>query len=105
MDAECAYRVLERFADTSLIEVRLHTGKRNQIRIQARLRGHTLVGETALRVRARRAAADRRSRGRRCTRTGWRSGIRPMTGRSSSRRLCRTICLDLLTTLRETARR
>ena len=31
---------------TSLIEVRLHTGKRNQIRIQARLRGHTLVGET-----------------------------------------------------------
>jgi 23S rRNA pseudouridine1911/1915/1917 synthase len=38
--------VLERFAGTSLIEVRLHTGKRNQIRIQARLRGHTLVGET-----------------------------------------------------------
>jgi 23S rRNA pseudouridine1911/1915/1917 synthase len=39
------YRVLETFADTSLIEVRLHTGKRNQIRLQARLRGHTLVGE------------------------------------------------------------
>jgi len=46
VDAECAYRVLERFAGASLIEVRLHTGKRNQIRIQARLRGHTLVGET-----------------------------------------------------------
>jgi 23S rRNA pseudouridine1911/1915/1917 synthase len=45
MDAICEYRVLERFAGTSLIEVRLHTGKRNQIRIQARLRGHTLVGE------------------------------------------------------------
>src|SRR5216117_1121496 len=44
-DAESYYKVLERFADTSLIEVRLHTGKRNQIRIQARLRGHTLVGE------------------------------------------------------------
>ena len=44
-DAECNYKVLESFADTSLIEVRLHTGKRNQIRIQARLRGHTLVGE------------------------------------------------------------
>jgi 23S rRNA pseudouridine1911/1915/1917 synthase len=40
------YRVIEAFRDTSLIEVRLHTGKRNQIRIQARLRGHTLVGET-----------------------------------------------------------
>ncbi|HLG56768.1 MAG TPA: RluA family pseudouridine synthase [Vicinamibacterales bacterium] len=39
------YRVLESFAETSLIEVRLQTGKRNQIRIQARLRGHTLVGE------------------------------------------------------------
>jgi 23S rRNA pseudouridine1911/1915/1917 synthase len=31
--------------ELSLIEVRLRTGKRNQIRIQARLRGHTLVGE------------------------------------------------------------
>jgi 23S rRNA pseudouridine1911/1915/1917 synthase len=39
------YRVVERFATTSLVEVRLETGKRNQIRIQARLRGHTLVGE------------------------------------------------------------
>lgn len=44
-EAVCAYRVVEEFADTSLIEVRLETGKRNQIRIQARLRGHTLVGE------------------------------------------------------------
>jgi len=39
------YRVLESFRDTSLIEVRLQSGRRNQIRIQARLRGHTLVGE------------------------------------------------------------
>jgi RluA family pseudouridine synthase len=39
------YRVLESYRDTSLIEVRLRTGRRNQIRIQARLRGHTLVGE------------------------------------------------------------
>ena len=44
-DAVCAYRVVEHFRDTSLLEVRLETGKRNQIRIQARLRGHTLVGE------------------------------------------------------------
>ena len=27
------------------IEIRLRTGRRNQIRIQSRLRGHTLVGE------------------------------------------------------------
>ena len=39
------YRVVERLGEGSLIEVRLVTGKRNQIRIQARLRGHTLVGE------------------------------------------------------------
>jgi 23S rRNA pseudouridine1911/1915/1917 synthase len=44
-DAICEYRVVERYGTTSLIEVRLVTGKRNQIRIQARLRGHTLVGE------------------------------------------------------------
>ena len=39
------YRVLEKLARASLIEVQLVTGRRNQIRIQARLRGHTLVGE------------------------------------------------------------
>ena len=39
------YRVVESFGDASLIEVRLHTGKRNQIRIQAALRGHGLIGE------------------------------------------------------------
>jgi 23S rRNA pseudouridine1911/1915/1917 synthase len=45
MEAVSEYHVLERFRDASLIEVRLQTGRRNQIRIQARLRGHTLVGE------------------------------------------------------------
>jgi 23S rRNA pseudouridine1911/1915/1917 synthase len=44
-DAISAYRVVERFRQASLVEVRLVTGKRNQIRLQARLRGHTLVGE------------------------------------------------------------
>jgi 23S rRNA pseudouridine1911/1915/1917 synthase len=44
-DAVCRYETLERFAAASLVEVRLETGKRNQIRLQARLRGHTLVGE------------------------------------------------------------
>jgi 23S rRNA pseudouridine1911/1915/1917 synthase len=39
------YRVLERFRRAALIEVRLTTGKRNQIRIQAGLRGHELLGE------------------------------------------------------------
>jgi 23S rRNA pseudouridine1911/1915/1917 synthase len=44
-EAIAEYRVLEDFVETALIEVRLRTGKRNQIRLQARLRGHTLVGE------------------------------------------------------------
>ena len=44
-EAISRYRVLEPLAGASLIEVSLVTGKRNQIRIQARLRGHTLVGE------------------------------------------------------------
>jgi len=45
VEAISEYRVLEAFASTSFIEVRLRTGRRNQIRLQARLRGHTLVGE------------------------------------------------------------
>ena len=44
-EAISQYKVLEKLAGAALIEVRLVTGKRNQIRIQARLRGHTLVGE------------------------------------------------------------
>lgn len=44
-EAISEYRVVEAFRDASLVEVRLRTGRRNQIRIQARLRGHTLVGE------------------------------------------------------------
>jgi 23S rRNA pseudouridine1911/1915/1917 synthase len=44
-EAIADYRVIETFEDASVIEVRLRTGKRNQIRLQARLRGHTLVGE------------------------------------------------------------
>jgi 23S rRNA pseudouridine1911/1915/1917 synthase len=44
-EAVSHYQVSERFRAASLIEVHLETGKRNQIRLQARLRGHTLVGE------------------------------------------------------------
>jgi len=45
-EATSRYRVVERLNGASLVEVSLVTGRRNQIRIQARLRGHTLVGET-----------------------------------------------------------
>jgi 23S rRNA pseudouridine1911/1915/1917 synthase len=44
-EAVCHYRVLERFEASSLIEVTLVSGRRNQIRLQAKLHGHPLVGE------------------------------------------------------------
>ena len=44
-EAISVYRTVERLGGSSLVEVRLRTGRRNQVRIQARLRGHTLVGE------------------------------------------------------------
>ena len=44
-DAVLEYRTRETFPGAALLEVRLVTGRRNQIRVQARLRGHTLVGE------------------------------------------------------------
>jgi 23S rRNA pseudouridine1911/1915/1917 synthase len=45
-DAQSHYRTVERFAEASLLEIRLVTGRRNQIRLQARIHGHTLVGES-----------------------------------------------------------
>jgi 23S rRNA pseudouridine1911/1915/1917 synthase len=44
-EAISEYRVVRTFATASLLEVRLVTGKQNQIRVQAALRQHTLVGE------------------------------------------------------------
>ncbi|HEX6850696.1 MAG TPA: RluA family pseudouridine synthase [Candidatus Polarisedimenticolaceae bacterium] len=46
-DAACTYRVLERFTDATLVEVRLETGRRNQIRVQFAAVGHPLVGDVA----------------------------------------------------------
>jgi 23S rRNA pseudouridine1911/1915/1917 synthase len=45
VDAMSDYRVLDAFADASLIEVRLQTGRQGQIRVQAQVRGHPLVGD------------------------------------------------------------
>jgi 23S rRNA pseudouridine1911/1915/1917 synthase len=51
-DAEARYKVTEPFADAALIEVQLVTGKRNQIRVQAAMRGHPLLGERQYRFSA-----------------------------------------------------
>jgi 23S rRNA pseudouridine1911/1915/1917 synthase len=47
-EAVCRYRVVESFprAGAALVEVRLVTGRQNQIRAQAALHGHQLVGES-----------------------------------------------------------
>ncbi len=45
VDALADYRLVEAFETTSLIEVRLTTGRQGQIRVQAQLRGHPLVGD------------------------------------------------------------
>jgi 23S rRNA pseudouridine1911/1915/1917 synthase len=44
-DAVTDYRVVEALRGASHLELRLHTGRQNQIRVQADLHGHTLVGE------------------------------------------------------------
>jgi len=45
--AACSYRVIERFPRASLLEVRLETGRRNQIRVQLAAEGHALVGDAS----------------------------------------------------------
>lgn len=50
-DAECHYRVVTTFMECSLLEVRLHTGRQGQIRAQAQLHGHSLVGDRRYRPR------------------------------------------------------
>jgi 23S rRNA pseudouridine1911/1915/1917 synthase len=44
-EAVAEYVVLEQFQAAALVKVALVTGKRNQIRVQAGLRGHPLLGE------------------------------------------------------------
>jgi 23S rRNA pseudouridine1911/1915/1917 synthase len=44
-DALSDYRLVEAFKEASLLEIRLQTGRQGQIRVQAQLRGHALVGD------------------------------------------------------------
>lgn len=45
--ASCTFRVRERFSRATLLEVRLETGRRNQIRVQLAAEGHPILGDHA----------------------------------------------------------
>lgn len=46
VEARASFRVLQRFnMGATALEVRLHTGRRNQIRLHCQLEGHPLIGE------------------------------------------------------------
>jgi 23S rRNA pseudouridine1911/1915/1917 synthase len=51
-EAVAEYAVLEQFEAAALVKVSLVTGKRNQIRVQAGLRGHPVLGERQYRFGA-----------------------------------------------------
>jgi 23S rRNA pseudouridine1911/1915/1917 synthase len=78
VEAVSRYRVIEGLAGAALVEVRLVTGKRNQIRVQAALRGHPLVGEQMYTT----LAAGERIRFGRQALHAWRLAFEhPVTGR------------------------
>lgn len=51
--AEASWKVVERLRGATLVEVRLVSGRRNQIRVHAMLFGHPLVGEPLYRKQGR----------------------------------------------------
>lgn len=79
-EAVARYRVRERFGRATLLEVSLVTGKRNQIRVQAAMRGHPLLGERQYRFGAPDEPAGLPRFGRQALHA-WRLGfVHPATG-------------------------
>jgi len=80
-EAVAEYDVLAQFELAALVEVSLVTGKRNQIRVQAALRGHPLLGERQYRFGSP-PPAPGLPRIERQALHAWRLGFRhPSTGR------------------------
>ena len=80
-EAVAEYVVLDQFEAAALVKVSLVTGKRNQIRVQASLRGHPLLGERQYRFGAPPPASGLSRIGRQALHA-WRLGFRhPSTGR------------------------
>lgn len=80
-EAVADVEVVERFEGATLVRVSLVTGKRNQIRVQAGLRGHPLLGERQYRFGSPAAPRPLPPIGRQALHA-WRLGFRhPVTGR------------------------
>jgi 23S rRNA pseudouridine1911/1915/1917 synthase len=80
-EALAEYVVLEQFEAAAFVTVSLVTGKRNQIRVQAGVRGHPLLGERQYRFGAPPPAPGLPRIGRQALHA-WRLGLRhPSTGR------------------------
>jgi 23S rRNA pseudouridine1911/1915/1917 synthase len=80
-EAVAEYAVVEQFEAAALVEVSLVTGKRNQIRVQAGLRGHPLLGERQYRFGAPEPAPGLPRMDRQALHA-WRLGFcHPVTGR------------------------
>ena len=83
VEAVSLYRTVEVLDGASVIEVRLRTGKRNQIRVQAALRGHPLLGERQYGTDLRQAGRDEALAFHRQALHAWRLGFaHPVDGRS-----------------------
>jgi 23S rRNA pseudouridine1911/1915/1917 synthase len=73
MDAVSHYQVLERFRTSSLVEVRLETGKRNQIRIQPGCAGTRSSGSGATSMALTNCGRSARAAGASCVSSGVRA--------------------------------
>jgi 23S rRNA pseudouridine1911/1915/1917 synthase len=80
-EAVAQYKVVEQFEGAAVIEVALVTGKRNQIRVQAGLRGFPLVGERLYTFGAKPPARDSPTLKRQALHAFRLSFVHPSTGR------------------------
>lgn len=80
-EALARYVVREQFAAAARVEVSLVTGKRNQIRVQAGLRGHPLLGEGRYRFEAPREPPGMPSIGRYALHALRLGFVHPLSGR------------------------
>jgi 23S rRNA pseudouridine1911/1915/1917 synthase len=81
-EARTAYRVLRRFADMTLVEASLETGRTHQIRVHLAHIGHPVIGDAMYGGRReRRSATSDQARAERQMLHAWRLGFRhPETG-------------------------